>query len=362
MTTTLDLCLAQLAAIAPHTDQSHDAGRLGALLGELAPRLGVADVDDRPRWSALTDDCTPFELSVAVAGGPARVRVLLEAQADPASPSSYWESGRRLTADLAAAVGSDTATADAVADLFEPTDPMALWGTWQSVELVDDAPARVRVLFNPAASGRGNAPRLLDETIRRLGLPDLRATVVGRIGDLSWWPVVATVALGRATPRLGLHLTLDRPSAADLERVAALSPHHHPGDAADLLRLMTGTDRADRRTLFATLHIEPDGIGAVNVAVPCVPYCADDAEARDRIAAVVGHLGLDPSRTLALGEAVAPDPDDLAGSEGIHSFVTVARLPDGPRVSVAYALRAFQPRHGWIAATDPAQVWPSPIA
>lgn len=344
---------ALLAAIAPHGSPDDVLD----LFDDLAPIVHARPVDAPPRWSALTDDCSPFELSIALTDDAPVVRVLVEAQQDPASAATYWAAGTRLTTWLADRIDLDLGRFHAIEALYRPTDPAAFWSLWHSVELRPDGP-RIRIYLNPAAHGPLNAMNVVAATLDRLGLHGSLRAFANIADTLFWQPIVVTLDVTRDRNRIGLHLMIRDPSSEDLERLLALSPQAIPGDAAAVLAIMTGRERADLRPLFATLHLDPGGIGAVNLAVPCVPYTTDDADAAARITRLLSHFDQPDATYRRCLEALSPDP---AQTEGVNSFVTFVRSHGRPQISVAFAARLYHPRYGWLAF-DPPTWWPSPVA
>jgi len=93
-----DVGLAQLEALCEAVGADAPGEAIVAFFRDAAGMCGARSLTSAPRWSAISDDCTPFEFSVVLQEGPPAIRVLLEAQDDPAGPATYWQAGRRLTA------------------------------------------------------------------------------------------------------------------------------------------------------------------------------------------------------------------------------------------------------------------------
>ena len=144
------------------TDQTLD------LFREMWAACGLRAPAEEPRWSGLTDDSTPTEYSVVfTAGDHPRLRVLFEPQADPASPATYWEAGRRVTRWLAERWGASVDCALAVEDIFIPRDPHVHICIGHAVEF-DEEPS-FKMYYNAMADGPSNAIKLVDEAFRCLG-------------------------------------------------------------------------------------------------------------------------------------------------------------------------------------------------
>src|SRR6185295_4736797 len=78
----------------------------------------------KPRWSGVTDDSTPFEYSVAFRRDEARLRMLFEPQADPASATTYWQAGKRCTRRLQKAWAANIGSGLEIEELFKPKVPV----------------------------------------------------------------------------------------------------------------------------------------------------------------------------------------------------------------------------------------------
>ena len=363
-----DVGLAQLEALCEAVGAEAPREAIVACFRDAAGLCGVRPLTSAPRWSAISDDCTPFEFSVVLRQGPPVIRVLLEAQDDPAGPATYWHAGRRLTAWLASRFDVPLDRLAAIEELFQPEDPLAYWSLWQSVDFGADRLPRVKVYLNPNARGRERAAGLVDEALSRLGCA-AGASALNRLpGDPDARPVVLSLDL---TPgpeaRVSVHLQLRRPSAADLEALSALAPGTRSGDATRFLAAVTGrTDGAWMRSMFATVHLDsghPGSAGrgrpaAVGLHLPAFPYCEHDGIARDRVTRLLEQVGLSPATYERCVQAMARAP--LEKEEGLHSFVSFLRAGGHPRVIVSFGSRLYYDRYGWIAL-DPSRWWPSPV-
>ena len=355
-TTVFDQAARQLALVSEAVGaRSRDRGV--ALLRDMAPRCGDRDDSDLPRWSCLGDDCSPFEISLATSRAGHEVRVLVEAQSDPASPERYWDAGCRLSRWLAAELGLDLRRFDAVADLFGPASHEAFWAMWHGVDLGDEPV--VKVYLNPRLGGR--AP---DAVVHE---------VLSRLGFGSAWAAVEAAAAGGATPS---HVSLDLGGEGSRVKVYL----RHAGDAArsllDVPRGVSTTAAGDfavvwavmcgddsllgSRPPFTTLYFTDPEAGTperVALHLPVQSYLPDDAVASSRIRSLLQSFALD---TSGYDRAFAALSAESLLTRGLNSYVGFQRDQSGPRVTTYFGARLYAERHGW-AARAPSRVWPAPL-
>ena len=74
--------------------------RLLKVYEDLTRSWGHRRISETPPWSALTDDCSPFEFSVAISKTGPELRMIVEAQSELASPSGYWGASMELSRHL----------------------------------------------------------------------------------------------------------------------------------------------------------------------------------------------------------------------------------------------------------------------
>lgn len=359
------LARAQLAAVVSALGLDHDdpdgAGLLRDLFDELvAGPTGDPSLDMAPRWSGLSDDCTPVEFSVAFRPNGADLRVLVEAQADPPTPGTYWRSSGRLTEWFGRRIGSSSSRLAEVEDLFTPVDrpsagPPPLFVAMHAAEVRVDGPPRVKLYLNPAARGIPAVQETLELAMERMGLgpawsrlaPELAGVPVELIAlDLEDGPDARVKLYAR--PRSGVE---------EVERIAGLADGAVPGAPVGLLRSLTGGTRV-RRPVFVVLHLlagSPAPVRSV-VDVPIPGHVGSDEAAVEAIGRLLESEGLDAEayRRVAGGFADAcPSP-----VSGLHSYVSLQSERNRSRVTTYFNSRAFAPRFGWLAV-DPMTTWPS---
>ena len=211
-----------------------------AIHGQPAPR-GVESVVDllvpagleRTLWpSHISDDHTPYEISLLLGGSTPEVRLMAEplpAGAPCPTLADTVNAGLRLRPALEA-LGADFSRFDRVADLFLPSHPTGAFALWYAASFAPDGTPSFKVYFNPAVGGAHEAPRLVEEALARLGV------------DGGW----ATVS--HAMPR-GPELDELRFFSLDLVEGARarvkVYGFHHRATTDDLLRVIASVPSAD---------------------------------------------------------------------------------------------------------------------
>ena len=97
----------------------------------IAAVCGDQVAGEPPRWSGMSDDCSPIEWSVAFRRGAPDIRVLVEAQSEPPSLKGYAAASQRLTRWLVDNTGADDALASLVLDAFPPRNDAAFSAAYQ---------------------------------------------------------------------------------------------------------------------------------------------------------------------------------------------------------------------------------------
>jgi hypothetical protein len=363
------LCRQQLAAITaglalPDTRRV----QLERFVGELAPLLGLDDtvLDRPPRWSAIGDDASPFEWSF-VPGRDPDVRLLVEAQADPASPSTYWAAAQGLTRWCVDRLSTHVVRLEQIEDLYAPTDSQAYQACWHGFDFpgvtAADATAllpRVKVYLNPAAHGRARAPTVVRETLTRLGFHAALDTL-GPVLDRH--PIIHCSLDLEASAAARVKLYARVHSREEMAAVYGLGRSAERGDVGWLCKVLDIRDPW-ARTGFCVVHlVDPDDARPVRTVVnlPVADLVGDDERAGDRIAALLDDRGVDPTPYEAvLAHLAAADPSDGVLRYGRHSYLSYQRHQGASRLTVYLGARAFLARYGRLSV-DPTRWWPSPV-
>ncbi len=338
--------------------------RIASVYDGAVARCGDRPLALPPRWSGMTDDCSPIEVSVAFRRGDPDVRVLLEAQADPPSPLTYARAADELTAWLVADVGADDTLAVSLAPRFVP-GPHAFLAAFHGIEFHHDGRIRTKLYRAPGATGDpwGTVRAVMADA----GLDGPLADVVAEVGELDV-PLIAVDLEPSATARLKLYLR--SPDLDVLDRLCALGGTAG-GHATRLAAALYGEPTVDR-VPYVALHLAAAGPGGVArgpsravLSLPVIDASPAQQVVEERIAALLEDHGLDAAayrRASAAAFASMPaEARGLDGPLGVHTWLSVQDEPDGsPRITVYFAVRAFAGRFGF-PALDPTRTWPSPV-
>lgn len=254
---------------------------------------GARQIGHTPPWkSDITDDHTPYELSLALEDGRPEVRFLMEAQSasGPTTLRSTWEDGIALTERLSQEFGVRLERFNRVKDLFEPVDPRARFALWHAFFLKNGR-ADIKVYFNPAAQGPERANAVVQEALERLGLhgawrclneqamrPDGQDQIIYFSLDLS----------ASHPARVKIYLAHKNITAEELESVMALAPEYVPGESwvfCQALKGHTGHVEASRPVLTCLSFTSDDDErpSSVTLHVPVRCHVRNDKETLERI-------------------------------------------------------------------------------
>lgn len=307
---------------------------------------GSRQIGSNPPWkSDITDDHTPFELSLALEDGRPEVRFLMESQSahGPTTLRSTWEDGIALTERLSQEFGVRLERFNLVKDLFEPVDPRARFALWHAFFLKNGR-ADIKVYFNPAAQGPERANAVVQEALERLGLhrvwrclsehtlrPDGQDQIIYFSLDLS----------AHRTARVKIYLAHKGITAEELESVMSLAPEYVPGEAWIFCQALKGhTGRVESsRSLLTCLSFtsNEDRPTSVTLHVPVRCHVRNDQETLERI-----RFLLDPQAHTLLERAVrALAHRRLDTGVGLMQWASMRRQGSQLRTTIYLATEAY---------------------
>jgi DMATS type aromatic prenyltransferase len=297
-----------------------------------------------PAWSNdITDDGTPFELSVAFSGATPSIRILAEAQEARIDPLSTWRAGLRVHEDLAYLPGVDLARFDAVRELFAPTGP-ATFHLWHAAEIRPDGSVAFKAYLNPQVSGAAEAPRLVREAARRLLPAPVADSVWRRLSQAEGRDAVYfSLDLSRASDaRVKIYLALRDVTPSNRDRILQGSLGTAAGDGRRLLDSLVGDDRGvhERPVLVCYSVTARSPEPQTTLHVPVRFYVPNDAEAVRRAVALLDPVNA--QRMRAAVEAMADRP--LDAGRGVVTYVSGRRESEGIRVTAYLAPLAYGQR------------------
>jgi hypothetical protein len=171
------------------------------------------------------------EWSVAFRAGEPDIRVLVEAQREPASMASYWQASRDLTRWAVDHVGADDTVLREIIDGFEPVVTDAYAAAYHGFEFQHDGSVRTKVYLNPAAAG--DRWSVATAALDRVGLGAQVEALLERVGALDL-PLLAVDLEPAGRARVKLYLRSG--SLAALEAVGDLCEPPCSADYRPLVR------------------------------------------------------------------------------------------------------------------------------
>ncbi|MFO0555486.1 MAG: iron-containing redox enzyme family protein [Polyangiaceae bacterium] len=298
--------------------------------------------------SLISDDHTPFELSVLFGGASPQVRLMAELLPldGPVTLSDTIDCALQTADVLRDRFGADLSTLSAISDLFLPENPTGPFGLWLAASFDDAGRPAFKAYLNPMIRGVRLAPRLLEEACARLG-------------HASAWPYVARVL------RRGVDLDEPRFLSIDLERsagarfkvygfhhgatpeylaeVLSVVPHHDQVDVASFARTLMGGSgvfpgsRQPATCLAFTSESARPKTGTLHIPIRSI--AGDDAVAERRLLQAVKGAGGDPAPVAASIEAMADRP--LGGGVGMIAWGAIRAGADKPLFNLYLSPRAL---------------------
>jgi hypothetical protein len=335
--------LRRLLGVVHQEEKFSGAANIAALL---ATGWSTSKISMGPAWpSDITDDHTPFELSLAFGARDETVRILTEPQ-DAAKPSALasWRLAERIHERLASEWGADLSPLARVADLFEPSGSTeARFAIWHSAILNDPVKPDFKVYLNPALNGATHSAEVTTQALESLGLGES-------------WRLLSKSARSRGSSDLPLYLSLDLSGATE-SRVKVYVAHYGAtaSEVAAALRgcpgygeervsgwvrhLMGGAGPYTERpplTCFAFCRgaLEPH---SATLHLPLRCYHDDDFEIARRVCSLLNFS----QRVRYLRVLTSSSDRPLDAARGLQTYVSLRNSPGRQGVTLYLAPEAF---------------------
>jgi DMATS type aromatic prenyltransferase len=309
---------------------------------------GSRRIGTTPPWkSDITDDHTPFELSLAIEERRPEARFLMESQNahGPTTLRSTWEDGLALNERLNQEFGVRLERFELVKDLFEPVSSSARFALWHAFFLKAGGMPDIKVYMNPAARGPEHSQAVVKEALERLGFsgawrclseqamrPDGKDQIIYFSLDLS----------EQRAARVKIYIAHRDMTAERLESVMSLAKEYAPGEAwifCQALKGHTGRFEASRPVLTC-LSFTADGDEhptSVTLHVPVRCHVRNDEESMERI-----RFLLDPSSHALLELTVkALTHRQLDAGVGLIQWASMRRQGGALRTTFYLATEAY---------------------
>jgi DMATS type aromatic prenyltransferase len=356
----LDHVSEQMEALCKVTGSGPPSAR--EILADLLGSAGSRPVSEPPVWpSNVADDHTPIEFSLAFNTHEApTLRILAEALDGAAEPAANLAASDRFIARQAERYRTHTVALDRVRDLFATGDPCGGFVLWHSVVFRCGRAPEFKVYLNPESRGVERAPDLVGQAFQRLGLagsyPVLldQAARPGQLGRADRMSFLALDLHDTPHARVKLYLSHEDARIGDVARAASLVDGVDTAELSWFCQTVGGTDTFGGRPLVGSYTFlgRADRPVGYSVYVPIRDYVDDDAQARDRVAAVLDRYGFDAGQLDRAIAAVTRRP--LHSGVGLIAHVSLRLGPPRPGVTVylsSEAYRVYPPRRAPVSRT-----------
>lgn len=304
---------------------------------------------ERSTWpSYISDDHTPYEISLLVGGDAPQIRLMAEPlpSSTPVTLAETVSAGKRLRTTLESEFGVSFERFDKIADLFLPPNPDGAFALWFAASFASDGRPAFKVYLNPAVRGRNEAPRLIEEALQRLAVRG------------GWASVTSVLPRGPELDELRFFsIDLDD---SDKARVKVYG-FHHDATIGDLVRTIravpdadssavelfcerlaggTGTLRASRQPATCLAFVGDDPRPKTGtVHVPIRAFAGDDLTAHTRVCAAMNDIGVPSAPYEAALSALASRP--LDEGSGIVAWAAVRTGGGSLKANVYLAPKAL---------------------
>jgi Tryptophan dimethylallyltransferase len=178
----------KLTALCQSVGLGDQTAQIIAVFRGITSSWGNKQVGDKSGWqSDVSDDCAPFEFSLALDPDRIELRILIEAQGQAADLQSNWQAGLELNQYLAKNYQVNLDRFEQIADLYPPTNAAAKFSMWHAVCFTADQAPAFKVYLNPQAQSRSRSAAVIEESMVRLGFthawPTLAETAAQRGPD-----------------------------------------------------------------------------------------------------------------------------------------------------------------------------------
>jgi DMATS type aromatic prenyltransferase len=326
------------------------------LLTSLLGAYGSRPLSEPPGWPCnVADDHSPVEFSVAYNDSePAALRILAEVPGSPPGVRANVSAAFAFLEASAARFGLSTRRLDAVRDVFEAERPDGLFALWCSLVFRNGRRPEFKVYLNPEVHGVPHAPRVVAESLRRLGLGEAYASMLehavrpGELGGLDRLTFFALDLDNGPQARVKLYLSHHRARTRDVARAAGVVDGVDPAAVAEFCAAIGRTSQFDDLPLVGSYTLTEGAAKPVgySIYIPIRGYVGDDEQARDRVHAVLARHRQDTTLLDRAIHAVTRRP--LADGVGLIAHVSLRLGLPRPGVTVylsteAYAVAAPRP-------------------
>lgn len=345
MATYQDIARSQLRGLTQALGLSRDADRHEEVRTRLFDGWGDTDVPAKPRYlSAIGDDHSPFEYSIALGPDTSELRLLFEAQGREPSLNANRSAALSFNERLAP-YGASLSRFDRIRDLFLPESPDGPFTLWHAVTFGSGQPD-FKIYLNPFARGPAHAWGIVTEALTRLGMGNAVKTLkaAANRGGVLDQPNYFSLDLSRAAnARVKVYLRHPDATAAELETTFSHAPRHRPGDVSEFCRSMIGNvgpfTSKPATSCFSFVEGSDQPLAAT-LHLPVAHYLDNDASIRRRVMAYLEAHRLPAEAYDRAIQAMASRP--LDETRGVQSYASYRRETTGIRVTAYLSPELFR--------------------
>jgi DMATS type aromatic prenyltransferase len=324
---------------------------------------GDKAVGDTSTWqSDVSDDCTPFEFSIALDPDKVELRVLVEAQGSDPNLQSNWQAGLELNKYLAEHYNVSLDRFQQIEDLFVPTLASAKFSMWHAVCFYPDKEPAFKLYLNPQAQEKSRAAAIVEESLVRLGFshawPTLAETAAQRGPDKDEVVYFSLDLAAHVKARVKVYLRHLDATPAELESALSAARNYVPGDAIEFCQAMapnqTSFSQKSAITCFSLIQGDDSVPSSGTLYLPISNYATDDRVVCDRLNRYFIQHSLPASIYHSTIQSLAARR--LEAGVGMHSYTSLRREQQQRRVSIYInpEVNAVRPPKT-IGATKPVQ-------
>jgi DMATS type aromatic prenyltransferase len=302
---------------------------------------GDRSIGDKSAWqSDVSDDCSPFEFSIAFKEDRAELRVLLEAQGTEPTLQSNWQAGLNLNQYLAEHFNVSLDRFRQIEDLFVPTNPDAKLAMWHAVVFYPDREPDFKLYLNPQAQRKSLAAAVVEESLVRLGFPHawsgLAEIAAQRGSDKDEFTYFSLDLDSHAKARVKVYLRHYDATADELENAFSLAQNYVAGDTTEFCQALTQMQDSFTSkpiaSCFSFIEGNEDRPSSGTLYIPIGYYTTNDRVAADRLHQYFIQYNLPASTYDTSIQAFANR--SLDSGSGMQSHISLRRENQQHQVTV----------------------------
>jgi DMATS type aromatic prenyltransferase len=322
----------KLTALCQSVGLGEQTAQIIAVFRGMTSSWGNKQVGDNSGWqSDVSDDCAPFEFSLALDPDRVELRILIEAQGQETNLQSNWQAGLELNEYLAANYQVSLDRFNQIADLYTPTNAAAKFSMWHAVCFYPDKAPSFKVYLNPQSQSRSRSAAVIEESMLRLDFahawPTLAETAAQRGPDQDEFVYFSLDLAADSHARVKVYLRHHDATPTQLEAALSAARNYVSGDAIEFCQAMAPEQNTFSAKPAISAFSWVDGDNATpstgTLHLPISNYTTDDRQVCDRLDLYFIQHGLPVSVYQSAIKSLAARP--LETGVGMHSYTSLRR-------------------------------------